>query len=291
MKFYKSFLYKFIVISFALYCLTNIYSSYPNLLEKIIISDILTIISDTENEIFVSMNDDGSYSTGLYTNPFIPLDISRARMLNEIEINKLSKHNRSENYKELSIIYFNKKLYGKSLYYIDKAIEYNLLCHLCFNIRGLIKIYKNDFQQALQDFETSLQIKKEPETYFNRHLLYSKLGLNKEAFTDLKNSLELEENFIDTKLYLIPYYLSTNEIIIAKNLLNSIKEKVQPTYKIFLAESAIMLSESNVSNAIEDIEKAINLLESQNLTNIGMHTYEFTQLYFSTIVEKLKKLI
>ncbi len=290
MKSNKINIYNCFIIFVIVISLFEIYSDLSDISKKLISAFYLDMIKDDENEIKTAVSKDGSkFSKRI--NPYAtPKDFKIARDLNDSAIKRLSSDQWSELYKELSTIYFKRELYLESLYYIDKSIENDSLCHTCYSLRGLANMHMNDMQQALKDFETSLLIKKEPATYFNRHLLYSKLGLTKIAFEDLKSSFEIDKNYYKSQFFLIPYYLNSNKIEVSKDILENIKTNINISIKTYFAEAAINLAEKNITNSNELLKKAIELLNNHDKYKMDADEYAIIHSYFSYIVLNLQKI-
>lgn len=102
-----------------------------------------------------------------------------------IGLNSTVLANENMQYDALAIMECSKGNNAKALEYINRALEENSQEYRYYNTRASIKEKMEDYNGALQDYDTALSINPEYATaYFNRANLYVSFEKNNEAMND-----------------------------------------------------------------------------------------------------------
>ncbi|MBN3301237.1 tetratricopeptide repeat protein 32 [Amia ocellicauda] len=74
---------------------------------------------------------------------------------------------------------------------------------VAFNNRGQIKYLRVDFYEAMEDYTSAIETKRQFDIpYYNRGLIRYRLGFYEDAEKDFRKALELNPSFEDAKLSL-----------------------------------------------------------------------------------------
>lgn len=200
-------------------------------------------------------------------------------------------------YNQISKFYYTRKMFELSTIFIEKAIINDNKCHVCYNTRGLVYMKRNNFQEALKDFNYSLSLKKSSEAYYNRHLLYlNHLNKKEKAIADLNTAINTEENHIKSRYSLFFIYISNNNIPETKEVLKKISNNL--LLKNNYTEKEIKLR-INIFKKIIDYslnknsDKEIDLVNSiEKFLSISNHSLDFEEylLFLSELKIFLSKI-
>ncbi|GIM29934.1 hypothetical protein CPJCM30710_26000 [Clostridium polyendosporum] len=109
----------------------------------------------------------------------------------ELEKKRVEEFNKE--YEQAYIAFFSRK-YEDAITIADSIIKKDSRFYKAYNIRGIAKAYKGNFEQGMNDIDKSLELKKDfGYGRFNKALTYELFGHYDEAIKWYNKALEIEE--------------------------------------------------------------------------------------------------
>ncbi len=218
-------------------------------------------------------------------------DIQLAEKLYKIALNKVKADKKWEVYYNMGCTYNEHEKYQKAIQALEKAINLNPNCNLCFE--GLADSYFSlkNAQESLIYFNKAFSIKPSARAYFNRSLVYIIL-LNQfdEAIEDLKNSIKLDSYFFKSYFELILLLLNNNRINEAKVYYNEYSKIINSNDILNFQDYLLIKFNINfIERNYDEYFKTFLDLCELNSKNIKLNTQQidysrFMKNYYTTLI-------
>jgi len=206
------------------------------------------------------------------------------KLINNEEILK----NKAKIYYQIHLLYSNYLHDSKiALEYINKSIKLESRNDKYYAARGDLYSNKlNDFQKALIDYETAIELDQTPENYFKRGVFYrNKLGDDDSALKDLNLAItkECDINFLEVNDNSYRMYTERAKIF---SPFEKGKESLKNTIK-----SLMDYQEGYEQYKIQNFEKEINkkyaasfLTKIAEIYSLSLENYEMAVKYYSEAI-------
>jgi tetratricopeptide (TPR) repeat protein len=153
--------------------------------------------------------------------------------------------------------------WGEVLEYIDNYIDENPDSHTGYLARAEINLEMDDYQEALGDIETAIELNPNfAEAYYSRGLLYAKTGGEpSKAFADFNKAIALNPNYADAYSNRGNMYLSLREFQKAINdCTKAIKLSTDGSPIPYFNRGIAYANMGEVEKAIEDYNHVIDVI-------------------------------
>ncbi|HRD37707.1 MAG TPA: tetratricopeptide repeat protein [Bacteroidia bacterium] len=197
-------------------------------------------------------------------------------------------------YRNLALVYRQLKDFDRSIFYADKAIEINPNLSTAYNDRGVSRIEKGLFKEAIQDFQQSILIDKDLHiTYIHLAEAFKKEKSYDEArkiYEDLKRLVTDEKNYFYQEAL-----LKINEIDKIKQDENyaKLEELVEKIKQTLLYEGDALSHYTSLTNLSSLILKGGDFKLSEatylNDTSEGKPLFSFLGLKENNNIQFIKK--
>ena len=228
--------------------------------------------------------------------------------LNKAPVDLTSQSYLVENYNSLALIYFNIEEYDNTIENAIHALEIAKPLEAFHNIADIYNILATTYTEkeeyalaeiyldsSAQTFKEINYVAGEVMVMNDKGQLLSRKGKYNSAKMEFKKALAIGKELGDTHMLVSIYldlsttYFKNNEITMAKKYLDSAEVTSRDvdiaifSYKIALAKTQILKREKNYSRAIEILEDNIAYMQSLNLRESQLETYdELFKLYKET---------
>jgi tetratricopeptide (TPR) repeat protein len=153
--------------------------------------------------------------------------------------------------------------YEEAFGFYHNMVEKGTNLHLAHFGRGNALVGLRRFDEAIQDYSSSLLIQRAPEVLTSRCNAYRIIGEFDKALTDCSEAIRLDNNFSDAYMSLTLIYLDQNNISEARKIINDLVRVAPEHAATHFILSRVQLLEGNVSGALESLSKAIELDPNQ----------------------------
>ena len=150
----------------------------------------------------------------------------------------------------------------KALLHIDKAIEI-VPSSFAYTNRGILFSKRKMFSEALQDFQTALQIDEDfPQvhiTYFHRGNIFMETGKDDDALSDYKKVINLKPKYLRAYNNRGTLYLKQKKYELALKDFSEVID-INPDFSFgYLNRALVYRAENNYKKAIDDLSEAVRL--------------------------------
>lgn len=190
-------------------------------------------------------------------------------------------------YFNLAKVYEENEQHTQAMEIINKAIKHNPKCWTCYNLRGLSNLGLNNINQALADFNKSIELSegKDPVPFQNRYLIYNFHLINRKlAIADLKMAIKIDPKALTAYTTLFLAYHFQNKFDDFKLLWQEYKANFdlkEPEYQAisWFLESYIHIHNSNYNESARLLKKSIH--SYIKLIEKGVYMEEIDTLYLT----------
>jgi tetratricopeptide (TPR) repeat protein len=194
---------------------------------------------------------------------------------------------------KLGITYFYLQKYDKALTHLNQANKFlKNEVRIYFN-RGLTLEKLHRYEEALQDFDTAMSIAKDdPHVLYNRAFCLYRLKRYKEAVEEINKYLTKidKDKDIDALLIRCLCYLNLKQIAKAEADLKQLEQSDKSTAYVFIAKAALAAVSGDQEQAINQIEKAVNIgfQSKYEIENEDVFKGLQSNVRFKQVLEKIK---
>lgn len=177
---------------------------------------------------------------------------------------------------------FNKKNYALSIQNMDDYIATPCLIYGDYAnlIKGFANYWLKNYEEAIRLISNSLfdiQIEKDFQAYYYRGLAYSKLNKFAEAEADLKKSIELNQFFASSRIWLYFLYKTFGEGEKAKQTVTELINGHPDNIKALINQSQMLYEDNyldlflSVSNDLNHLKpNDPNIIQNRALCNLAL---------------------
>jgi len=147
--------------------------------------------------------------------------------------------------------------YDEALIYFNEAVDLYPDESESFNDRGQVHLLKDDFEEAIADFEEAIRLKEFWDTpYVNLGILYKRHKLYDKAEHYLIKAIELDHNDLNAILNLASAKVEQDHLEEAIVLLNDAIDHHPEVIDLFLFRASIYTNQNKLDAACEDLKHA-----------------------------------
>lgn len=160
---------------------------------------------------------------------------------------------------------FNFKQTEEALSLCSKAIIIDPTDENAYNLRGWVKVYKNQFPEAVLDFSSAIKINsKNWNSFFRRSYAYYSLGEYEKSLLDINSSIQLNPNHFDSYFLRSMIYESQKKYSDALADINACLYKDANSDEALIQRGRLYLKFNRSADALKDFDRVITFINPKN---------------------------
>ncbi|PNV72263.1 tetratricopeptide repeat protein [Leptospira inadai] len=160
---------------------------------------------------------------------------------------------------------FNFKQTDEAISLCSKAIILDPTDENAYNLRGWVKVYKNQFPEAVIDFSSAIKINsKNWNSFFKRSYAYYFLGEYEKSLSDINRSIQLNPNHFDSYFLRSMIYESRKNYSEALADINTCLRKDARSDEALIQRGRLYLKFNRPDDALKDFDRVISFINPKN---------------------------